>query len=301
MIYYIDPVTGYGNQISVTLIWSILGVVVAILLAMYLLRSFGVYKLAKTKQVKNPWLAFIPLAWSFTIGKVVDDTAVFFGRRIKKFATWFCVIFSVSNLLAIAYFVIVYGPLIGYFLQGYGHSEMGIWIIQNEEIASELIQNNNLTEYGFLGMGVFLPAGTFIFPYGPGFKIPFYILQILSNIMDLVNIVFEITMFTAVFRKFWPRQMWSATIFSIFGLFPIFVFVIRNKQEVKPEDLFRNAYGNPYNNPYANTTNQNTGASKSEPFSEFGGGSNSDPFGEFSSNKNQNDDEPFSEFGDDNK
>lgn len=298
MIYYIDPVTGYGNQISVTLIWSILGVVVAILLAMYLLRSFGVYKLAKTKQVKNPWLAFIPLAWSFTIGKVVDDTAVFFGRRIKKFATWFCVIFSVSNLLAIAYFVIVYGPLIGYFLQGYGKGAE-IWIA-NSEAAIQAIQNKGLVEYGFQGMGVFTKTN-FVFPYGAGFKIPFYILQILSNIMDLVNIVFEITMFTAVFKKFWPRQMWSATIFSIFGLFPIFVFVIRNKQEVKPEDLFRNAYGNPYNNPYANMTNQNTGASKSEPFSEFGGGSNSDPFSEFSSNKNQNDDEPFSEFGDDNK
>ena len=306
MIYYIDPVTGYGNQISDTLIWSVLGAVVAVFLAMYVLRSFGVYKLAKTKQVKSPWLAFIPLAWTFTIGKVIDDTAVFFGKRIKKFATWFCVIFSVANLLSIAYFIIVYGPLIGYYLQGYGKGAE-IWIA-NSEAAIKAIQNKGLVEYGFQGMGVFT-ATNFVFPYGAGFKVPFYIIQILSSVMDLVNVVFEITMFTAVFRKFWPRQIWSATIFSIFGLFPIFVFVIRNKKEITPEEFIRNTYGNPYgnpyanpyNNPYSNTANQNTGASKSEPFSEFGGGANGDPFGEFSSDKNQKDDEPFSEFGDDNK
>ncbi len=57
----------------------IMGVYVVILLislsigiALYLLRAFGVYKMSKTLSYSRPWLAFIPIANTFALGRLAE-------------------------------------------------------------------------------------------------------------------------------------------------------------------------------------------------------------------------------------
>ncbi len=41
-------------------------------LALYLLESIGVYKMAKSAEIKNPWLAFIPVANGWVFGTLAE-------------------------------------------------------------------------------------------------------------------------------------------------------------------------------------------------------------------------------------
>ena len=70
-------------EISPAIIWSVFAVIMAIVIAFYLLRSFGVYKVSKRQQLKCLWLAFIPVGWLLLFTKVAGDI-VFFGKRIKN-------------------------------------------------------------------------------------------------------------------------------------------------------------------------------------------------------------------------
>ena len=121
--------------------------------------------------------------------------------------------------------------------------------------------------------------------------------------------VIEVNLYFSLFRKFWPNHYLLAAIFSIFfGLFPVFMFVIRHKEPVNYRQYVnsrqgyygpryyggmhgQNPYGNnnPYGNPYANPQgqpNQNNNNDKSkEPFGEFNGKDDDEPFPEFDNRK----------------
>ena len=59
--------------------WALIAVAImiflfalAIELVFYLLKSFGLYKMAKTVGLSAPWLAFIPIANDYTLGKIAE-------------------------------------------------------------------------------------------------------------------------------------------------------------------------------------------------------------------------------------
>ena len=123
------------------------------------------------------------------------------------------------------------------------------------------------------------------------------ILGTIASVLSFVEIFVTVTLYFNLFRKYWPARHAVAAILSIFGLFPVFAFVIRNKQPVDYQAWARaryNAYmaNNPYarpnfmnggQNPYAN--NQNTNATET-PFEELNKtDSSADPFEEFSDKK----------------
>lgn len=257
-----------GSLIAIFLI------VAAFYLTFYVLRSIGLYKLAKSQGVKNAFLAWIPGVWMFTACKIIGKSR-FFGFTMEKAAVWICVVFSCAAIFPLVY-------------QGFSLVPYGVKLLQGEEF--ELI---------------FTSSGNNINPqlvYSNGLAIFLNILYIFSRVFGIAEIFITVSVYIALFRKFWPEHYILSAVLSFFGIFPIMVFAIRNRKAVDFNEYIRNRYygagytpyGNRYygqngnqNNTYG-TPYGNSSDNKDEPFDEFSNRPE-EPFSEFDDNKNNDD------------
>ncbi len=267
-------------------IWTTVGIYLGVMLAFYVLRSIGVYTLAKRQGVKYKALAWIPCLWFYVVCKLVGKSR-FFGKPIENLALLFVIIFSLSQVLSLVQSFLVNFPLIGNFLQGreilFAQSGLDLGAQGFFEYSSGMYVTND-----------------FVNPYGVGgiqtVNLILSIIGYVSMFIDLAEIVITISVYFALFRKFWPQHHVLASLLTIFlGLFAPFVFVIRKKEPVNYVEYLRsrynynpyaNPYGNPFNNPnsYNNPYNNGQGAPKrpEHPFSEFAEKDEIDPGNPFS-------------------
>ena len=236
--------------VKMGIIWAGLGISLAVILALYALRSVGLFVLAKKQGIKNYGLAFVPFVWIYIACKLVGK-ARFFNKPIENLALIFTIVFAVSEFLTFAYNFIIYFPLFEYVV-----FHGGKVVIGSAVQASEMLKYISLSD----GTGIFTAKQ--ILPFGlsiPTVRVVLDVIYYLSGIFDIASIFITVTVYINLFRKFWPQHYMLASLLSIFlGLFPIFVFVIRNKPAVNWADYMRSrygAYGNPYGNQYNNPYN----------------------------------------------
>lgn len=276
----------------------------AVMVAFYLLRSIGLFVLAKHNKINRAWMAFIPFVWIYVAVMLIKDNN-FFGKPYKNFAIIFTVIFAVYQVINLVFNVLVYLPLVGYYFMG-GTIYLGTI---TESLAAEL----NLVEYWY---GEYYVQSDLVYPYVNMISM-INVLRIVNQVVNVLYwavFVIEINLYFSLFRKFWPNHYLLAAILSIFlGLFPVFMFVIRHKEPVNYREYVnsrqnyygpryyggmhgQNPYGNgnpygnnnPYGNPHANPygqPNQNSNDKSSEPFGEFNEKDDSEPFPEFDNRK----------------
>lgn len=256
-------------QNSMVILVSI--VTLSVILVFYVLRSIGVYTLAKRKGLKFAAMAWIPLLWLYVACRVVEDTQVF-GISMKKCALWFGLVFAIGGALSFTYYFIEWYPIIRYYMQG-----------------------GTVTLVTAGAMIVPDTGSDFINPF-PSPASPFMVgIMIASNILSLVIVFIKIVMYINLFKRYWPQHYILAAVFSFLGLFGPFVFAIRKKEPIKYSDYLRSRYGNmyyggPYGNPYyGRNPDPNAPKPPETPFSEFAERGEKDPG------------DPFSEFDDDKK
>ena len=272
-------------------VWLTFGIVVATSLAFYSLRSVGLFVLAKKQGIKKYGLAFVPFVWIYIACKLVGK-ARFFNKPIEKLALIFTIIFAVSEIINLAYDIIVYIPLFEYVVIHGGNIIVGT--------ATKITDLHYYTSIDLM-YNVFVAEQ--IFPFGLSISSINSVLDnkffiAISSLFDIASIIVMVTVYINLFRKFWPQHYMLAGLLSIFlGLFPIFVFVIRKKSAINYADYMRsrygaygNPYGNPYNNPYNNggynggsaqTPFEDFEKKKEEPFKDFEEKNKKDPFDEF--------------------
>lgn len=299
-----DTVVGTGTFTTLSInnssIWVGLSIVLAVVIGFYVLRSMGLFLLAKRQNIKHAYLAWIPLVWFYILCKLIGKTRLF-NMPFEKIAVWLCLIFAVAELLAIAINFILYFPLFQYSLIEGGK----IYIGTGEQVGSELILYSTVEG----GIGIYVEKK--ILPFGiPVAKVNniISVLNTASLFFSLANVIVTISAYFAFFRKYLPQHYMLASLLSIFipGVFAPFAFACRKKDAIDYNEYIRSRYQqyqNPYQNPYNNPYNQggyNGGYSQPKqpdhPFSEFaekGEVDPGDPFDEFS-NKKSND--PFEEF-----
>ena len=71
-------------------------------LALYLLESIGVYKMAKSAEIKNPWLAFIPVANGWVFGTIAEKYKKKNGKKSARFGIILPVLEGIVLIEAIA-------------------------------------------------------------------------------------------------------------------------------------------------------------------------------------------------------
>ncbi len=267
-----------------------------LIMSFYVLRSIGLYKLAGKNGVKYRFLAWFPGVWVYVCCKLIGRYRIF-GTSIEKLAILFCILFTVAEALTLTYQIILWLPLVGYYLAG-GVVYFGSAAPETANVMSYYWVN------GFYVLNTFQNYGNVY-----AMSIVAKTIEILSMIFDLVSIFILVNVYLGLFRKFWPQHFIVVTILSLLNillpvigislpvsLFGIFAFVIRNRKPINYADYIRskqqgfyNTYGNPYQNQYnQNPYGQNpygqaqnsTRKPVEEPFSEFGGDKD-DPFSEF--------------------
>lgn len=292
---YIYAGSEFPMTFGLEIVYSYVAIALGIIATFYLLRSLGLYTLAKRQNVKNPVLAWIPLLWFYIACKLVGN-ARFFNKPVEKLALVLTIIFAISGFITFAMDVLAYYPIaINMFAGGVD------WAIG--------AQPTGFTNGDLFVQGIY-HSGAIINPYGAsGILVVNDILNVLDYIsapLGLVCLVIELTVYMGLFRKFIPQHYLLFMFLSILiGIFGPLVFAIRKKAPVNYIDYMRSRYqynqynnpynrggynGNPNNNPYANSRVQQ--APPQSPFGEFEARAKKDPtnpFEEFDSDKNEDD------------
>lgn len=249
------------------------GVVIAVLCfalaftaAFYVLRSLGLYTLAKNNGIDHAFIAWIPFAWIYTACKLIGDAKIF-GRSFKKIALIALIVFSVNGVFEWVYNFFSYFPLAGYLLNG--------GTIYAEETTSGI---------------QLIPGAGFVNPYGSAAQAVETICSVIyyiNAVLSLIVLVVTIFMYIALFRKFWPSHYMLAAVLSVMGLFPVFVFAVRKKQAVNYGEYLRSRY---YGTGYGHNPPPGSQPPPEHPFSEFaerGDVDPGDPFSEFFDEKDK--------------
>lgn len=291
MITFINE-NGFAFSVQLSSLLAPIIIVLCVTIAFYVLRSIGIFVLAKRAGINKRFLAFIPFVWIYLACKLIGNAQIF-GRTFSQLAVLFCVIFSVAGYLQFIFDFLLYFPIAGNLLYG-----REIFIIASEELASGYTPT--------LAQGIYGGAD-FVNPYKGALYTIYQILNVSSYFLSVLNIaslVIGISVYFNLFKNYWPQHYMLFGILSIFGLSAPFVFAIRNKQPVNFNDYLRSRYGvygghygNPYGgysggNPYGNGYNQggyNQGQTPPKsPFEEFAGKCEKDPgnpFEEFDNKK----------------
>ncbi len=268
-------------EISFAEILVFIGLTLAVELVFYLLRSFGLYTLAKNNGVEKRWMCFVPALWVYPAAKLMG-TIVISGKPFKAFAIIALCVFAAFTAVELTISFLGYFPIIGYYLSG------GEIAIVNSIEAEQIVQGMGFTPYAFMS-GVYVKG--IIYPYQKmeALRITIFVLSLLQNVLSLGELIISVLLFMGIFRKFWPQRYILATVLSVLGLFAPIIFIIRNKKAIDFNDYMRSRYYGHGYNPYAGGPQnyQQRPTPPKEPES---------PFGEFESGNKKEDDNPFSDF-----
>lgn len=274
--------TVFSKDISFVLILSfIVGAVLWI--GMFLLQAFGLFAMAKKRNIEKPWLAFIPFANILYMGKIAGECKLF-GRKVKHVGVYA----MIAQILSVIATLLLLG------------SELYLYLKLGEPVSYDVMG----TPYWGVLTG-FDRAASIVYDYGVYFL---SILQLITGIL-LFMLMMEICK-TYAFK--------SHFILSFLALFVpisrfIIVFALRNNEPYDYEEAMRkrrenyyanqqNYQGGPYQNPYQNPYQGGYG----RPYGGTYGGPYQNPYGNpygapQQPQQPQAPDEPFEEFSSDKK
>ena len=282
-------------ELPVSWIWIIAISSLLLPTAFYVLRSIGLYVMAKRQGFEKAYLAWIPCVWIFIACKLIGKVKIF-GSTFEKLALIFFIILTISEVLTLAYNFLIYFPLVGNFLMG-----RDIWILAITDTTEAAKYTKGLN--AFWGKENVYVDASFVDPYGAGVYTVINIcniISIISFVFDIAVLVISIMAYINLFKKYMPQHYILASVLSIFGAFGPCVFVARKKEPIDYETYIRsrytyfyggngqhNPYANPYNSPY-NHGGQPMQPTRPTPFEEFaekGEAEPGNPFEEFYTKK----------------
>ncbi len=188
-------------------------------LVFFIFKGIGLYTIAKRENIKNPFLAFIPFASFYLLGKIVGRVKVF-GYHVKNLGLITMISLIVYYALGFTYDILLYGEnLVSLFTAG----DIGILT----------------STYGSVWVDVVLA-----------------VFRGISNIVYLICYIFLIMTFFMYYGKS-ARIAYSLLSIFIDPLFGIFVFVVRKNErfdysqymKMRFDSYNANRSGGGFNNP----------------------------------------------------
>lgn len=288
--FIICDVDGSSYLMPNGMLLSAVIVPLVVVLAFYVLRSIGVFVLAKKSGDKRAFMAFIPFIWIYTAGKLAGNPVIF-GKKTKNFALIIALVFGITEAIGFIMDMLVYVPLIGYFLQGGTVVLCENSLVFPEGYERYVINNVFYTRTPVLGAG---------YVYSTAFMRVRAFISFFLNIAQLVEIFFLAVLYFNLFRKYSPAHYVLFSVLSILGLFAPFVFAIRNNEAIDFAEFLRrkNPFysgngnnGNYYNDYYGAYNNRNGNRDYTgNPYSGNNGNDGKDepksPFDDFPDDKN---------------
>ena len=274
MLTFVDGL-GVGYNIPLSTLIVSLCVMLAVNIALYLFRSFGIYTLAKRRGIKYLWMAFMPILWIYLVGKIIGKVSMF-NKKIN-FGLIAVIVIGIYQVLHLAQTILAYIPIVDLYFQG-----QQLYYCVDIEIMEKL---------GFVASQQYTFNAS-IFTVNPlymdyTYEIITSIISITANILDIFNVILLMMLYVYLFRAYNPRNYFMFALLSLFfGIFGIFVFAIRKRQYVDYNEYMREQFQKMYahrtgfmNNGENYQGGQDQG--KDEPFKEYGKEEDSEPFDEF--------------------
>ena len=258
-----------------TLTWAIIFGAVC-MAAMFILQGVGLFVMAKRRNLKKKWLAFVPFANIYYMGKLAGECG-FFGHKMKNAGLYA----MIAQIVAVA-FTCTY-----------------IW--------AEC--------YLYFNHGVPQQETPFSVPYWPGltgFSLSvskFYdYCELLLSIIGLAAELLLLVLVMGLYKKYQPKNYMGLSMLTLFIPMTRFIalFVLRDRPAIDYDEYMRarreaymrrqqqqyGGYGNPYNPPYGNPYNRPYGqGGYGEPYGQNQGQRQppkpEDPFEEFPSEENK--------------
>ncbi len=249
---------GSIGTLSFTQIFITVGIMLAIMLALYVLMGIGLMTMAKKREMKNSYLAFIPFARYYLMGKLIGKVN-FFGKPLKNIGVLAVVTSACTFAVMAIYYIASYLPILSAVFKG----------------ATVTIETT--TE------GTYYSGFTFNSEaIKNAFNITISISSILHTIFDLVNFFVMLELFIELFKKYSPERYFLFSFVAVLtSLGGVFVFALRNKKAVDYNEYIKEKFMK-MRGDYINVSRQ---APPDDPFREFakkGDYDPGDPFQEFS-------------------
>lgn len=254
---------GVKHSLSLTEVFIAGGGALVLWLPLFILQGIGLYAMAKKRDFKRKWLAFVPFVNMLYIGRLTGDCFIF-GHKMKRGGLCVMIAQIVAVITMAAY--VVANTLLFVKYGEYLDMTTGQWL----ELPAQ---------------GEFLRRFVLILD---GSNVMIGVVQIVDTVYRLLLLVLLLNFF----RKYAPRQTMLFALISCIAPEAryIFIFVLRNRQAIDYEEYLRRQreeymrrqggtpYGPYYHGPYSSygqsgRTNTSGGQAASTP--------PEDPFGEF--------------------
>jgi hypothetical protein len=257
---------GVKHSLNVTDVLIAGGGALLLWLPLFILQGIALYKMAKKRNLKSKWFAFVPFLNILYIGRLTGDCLIF-GRKMKRAGLVVMIAQAIAVVVTAAY--VVTNSIL--FIQ-YGN-----YLEITSEYSYEWV---NLP-----AQGEWLRRFIWVLDGGGGM---IGVLQI----ADLAYKLLLLVLLMSFFRKYAPRQ---ALLFSLISCFApearyIFIFVLKDKQAINYEEYMRRqqeeyirrrqqsgypygpyGYG-PYGHGASPNTQSNPQKAPEDPFAEFSSG-----------------------------
>ncbi len=240
-----------------------------ILLILFVLQGFGLCAMAKRLNMRKKWLAFMPFANIYYMGKIVGECQ-FFGQKMKNIGLYTMIAQIITTVLTAAYIF------------------ANVYLVWNFTPTLDK-EMNRVYWTGLTGF-----AGV----VNGYYEVSYYFLPLVSLITQILSLI----LMTGLLRKYLPKNQTFLTLLVFFLPLArfILVFVARNREPFDYEGYMRRRreeymrqrqqYYNNYGNPYGGYNNPNGGYQGGSPYG-MGGyqgaqqpqAPQEEPFGEFSS------------------
>lgn len=262
------------------IIVSALGMALTAWLMLFLLQSFGIMFMAKKQGFKRKWLAFIPFANIYYIGKLAGETRIF-SQRVKRAGLYA----MIGQILAT-----VLGALII-------ASNIYMYVVEGAPVFDEetgISYWPNLTGFSWK-VDRFLNIGGYIFS----------IFQLIAELLMLM-------LLSGLYKKYSPRHYFILGMLALFIPLSRFIviFVIQQNEPIDYEAYIKarreaymrqqqyyNQYSNPYGGPYS-PYGQRPPYNQGNPYSQGNPYTQGNPYAQQNQTAQQppKQEEPFAEF-----
>ena len=96
--------------------WIVFACSAVIDIALFVLKGIGLYTIGKRENIPNGYLAFIPFASYYYMGKIIGPVKLF-GYRLKNIGLLLSLLYFFTFATGIAYDALYYGNTLKYLLQ----------------------------------------------------------------------------------------------------------------------------------------------------------------------------------------
>ena len=107
--YFKQDFSGFDRSVFLAVMTAFVifsAVAAAIGIILYILRAIGIYKMSKTAGLEYPWLSFIPVASSYTLGRLAEKYRKTPTEKPFKYSILLLVMHIIEKIVAIVFFVL---------------------------------------------------------------------------------------------------------------------------------------------------------------------------------------------------